>query len=557
VKRLKQLFAPLLVSARDLLPIILVIAAFQLLVLQQPLPNPGPLAIGTLFVVIGLALFVRGLEMGLFPIGETMAYAFARKGSLSWLLVFAFALGFGTTVAEPALIAVATEAAEVAAAGRLIADTAAAKTGYADGLRITVALSVGLAILVGVLRIIRGWPVHYLIIVGYVGVIIMTAFAPPEIIGIAYDSGGVTTSTITVPLVTALGVGLASSIKGRNPMVDGFGLIAFASLTPMIFVMGYGIFGVGESAQQLDGPIGQTLRSLLQQADHIAASLFAPIGRLADPLVAPLSTAVQVLPGLVGDLLHTLLDTIADVIPIAAILFGFQLFVLRKPIPHLGRVIAGFIAVLAGLAFFLDGLELALFPVGKLMASQLTDPGFISACTHCEQALTWSDYRWVYLFAFAIGFSTTIAEPSLLAVALKANQVSAGSIGVMGLRVAVALGVAVGIALGTYRIVSGLPLHWFIITGYVIVVIQTFYAPRLIIALAYDSGGVTTSTVTVPLVAALGLGLASTVPGRSALLDGFGLIAFASLFPMMSVMAYAQISQWRSRRSKPATRGVY
>ena len=553
MKRLKQLFSPLLVSARDLLPIILVIAAFQLFVLHQPLPNPGPLAIGTLFVVIGLALFVRGLEMGLFPIGETMAYAFARKGSLSWLLVFAFALGFGTTIAEPALIAVAAEAAEVAAAGKLIADTAAAKAGYADGLRITVALSVGFAILVGVLRIIRGWPIHYLIMVGYVGVIIMTAFAPPEIIGIAYDSGGVTTSTITVPLVTALGVGLASSIKGRNPMIDGFGLIAFASLTPMIFVMGYGIFGVGESAQQLDGPIGQTLRSLLQQSEHVIASLFAPVGSLADPLVALLSTAVQALPGLVGDLLHTLLDTIADVIPIAAILFGFQLFVLRKSIPHLGRVIGGFIAVLAGLAFFLDGLELALFPIGKLMASQLTDPDFISDFTHCEQALTWRDYRWVYLFAFAIGFSTTIAEPSLLAVALKANQVSAGSIGVMGLRVAVALGVAVGIALGTYRIVSGLPLHWFIITGYMIVVIQTFYAPRLIIALAYDSGGVTTSTVTVPLVAALGLGLASTVPGRSALLDGFGLIAFASLFPMMTVMAYAQISEWLSRRPKPET----
>ncbi|MCB1728146.1 MAG: DUF1538 domain-containing protein, partial [Gammaproteobacteria bacterium] len=189
----------------------------------------------------GLAMFVRGLEMGLFPIGESMAYAFARKGSLSWLLLFAFALGFGTTVAEPALIAVADEAAEVAAVGKMIEDTPEARESYADGLRVTVALSVGFAILVGVLRIIRGWPIHYLIIAGYIGVIIMTGFAPPEIIGIAYDSGGVTTSTITVPLVTALGVGLASSIKGRNPMIDGFGLIAFASLTPMIFVMGYGM----------------------------------------------------------------------------------------------------------------------------------------------------------------------------------------------------------------------------------------------------------------------------------------------------------------------------
>jgi len=241
VDKLKRLFSPLLSSARDLLPIVVVITFFQLVVLQQPIPNLGELLVGTLFVVIGLALFVRGLEMGLFPIGESMAHAFARKGSVTWLLLFAAALGFGTTVAEPALIAVAAEAAEIAAAGNVIENTPEAMESYADGLRLTVAVSVGFAILVGVLRIIRGWPIHYLIIAGYIGVIIMTAFAPPEIIGIAYDSGGVTTSTITVPLVTALGVGLASSIKGRNPMVDGFGLIAFASLTPMIFVMGYGM----------------------------------------------------------------------------------------------------------------------------------------------------------------------------------------------------------------------------------------------------------------------------------------------------------------------------
>ncbi len=237
----KRFLAAMLDSLRDLAPIILVIAFFQLAVLQQPIPDLGKILVGTLFVVIGLTLFVRGLEMGLFPLGESMAYAFARKGSVQWLLVFAFALGFGTTVAEPALIAVAAEAADVAARGNVIADTLEAKDVYASGLRYTVALSVGIALVVGVFRIIRGWPIQYLIIGGYIGVVIMTAFAPAEIIGIAYDSGGVTTSTITVPLVTALGVGLASSIEGRNPMIDGFGLIAFASLTPMIFVMGYGI----------------------------------------------------------------------------------------------------------------------------------------------------------------------------------------------------------------------------------------------------------------------------------------------------------------------------
>ncbi|MDJ0939276.1 MAG: DUF1538 domain-containing protein [Woeseiaceae bacterium] len=238
---LGPILAELLDSVRDLLPIILVIGFFQLVVLRQPIPNFGEIALGIGFVVVGLTLFIKGLNLGLFPIGETMAYEFARKGNLFWLLCFAFALGFGTTIAEPALIAVANEAAMIAADQKMIDSGQDAQDSYALGLRITVALSVGMAIVVGVFRIIMGWPIQYLIVVGYIGVVVMTIFAPREIIGIAYDSGGVTTSTITVPLVTALGVGLASSIKGRNPMTDGFGLIAFASLTPMIFVMGYGM----------------------------------------------------------------------------------------------------------------------------------------------------------------------------------------------------------------------------------------------------------------------------------------------------------------------------
>jgi hypothetical protein len=225
----------------DLLPIILVIGFFQLVVLRQPLPNLIEVLFGAVLVVVGLALFVQGLEMGLFPIGENLAQALARKGSLFWLLTFAFALGFSTTVAEPALIAVAAEAAEIAAQAGLLEGGEKAMQQYALGLRLSVAFSVGLAILIGVLRILRGWPVHHLIIGGYVLVMLMTMIAPKEIVGLAYDAGGVTTSTITVPLVTALGVGLASIIRGRNPMLDGFGLIAFASLLPMIFVMGYGL----------------------------------------------------------------------------------------------------------------------------------------------------------------------------------------------------------------------------------------------------------------------------------------------------------------------------
>lgn len=228
-------------ALRDLTPIALVVAFFQLVVLRQPLPNLGQIATGAVMVVLGLALFIRGLELGLFPIGEAMADGFARKGSVTWLLLFAFALGFSTTVAEPALIAVADEAAVVAADAEMVEDTEEAMAGYALGLRLTVALSVGAAVAIGVIRIIRGWPVQWLIIGGYLGVVALTTVAPREIIGIAYDSGGVTTSTVTVPLITALGVGLATAIRGRNPMIDGFGLIAFASLTPMIFVMLYGM----------------------------------------------------------------------------------------------------------------------------------------------------------------------------------------------------------------------------------------------------------------------------------------------------------------------------
>jgi len=276
---------------------------------------------------------------------------------------------------------------------------------------------------------------------------------------------------------------------------------------------------------------------------------------------------------LIHEVYQTIATTITDVMPIAAIIMAFQLVVIKKPVPNLGKVLAGFVYVLIGLSFFLLGLEKCLFPIGRMMAEQLTDPSFIAHATHPDELdtrviLNWIDYKWVYIFAFAIGFSTTIAEPSLIAVAIKAHEVSGGSIGVWGLRIAVAIGVAVGVSLGCYRIVVGDPIQYYIMVGYIIVVIQTWFAPKIIIGLAYDSGGVTTSTVTVPLVAALGLGLAETVPGRSPLIDGFGLIAFASLFPIMSVMAYAQLSEFRvwasranrkrldSRRSKKTTSDI-
>jgi hypothetical protein len=237
------------------------------------------------------------------------------------------------------------------------------------------------------------------------------------------------------------------------------------------------------------------------------------------------------------------------VLPIIILITGFQLLVLRQPIPHLGRLVVGGVYVVIGLALFLAGLEKALFPLGKIMATQLSDPAFIYGAGEVVTQADWRAYGWVYLFAAMIGFATTIAEPSLIAVAFKASEVSAGTISQWGLRITVALGVAFGISLGTFRIVSGTPLYIYILIGYLIVIVQTLFAPKSIIALAYDSGGVTTSTVTVPLVAALGLGLAATVPGRNPALDGFGLIAFASLFPIITVMGYAQIMHWRTKRS--------
>ena len=228
-------------AVRDLLPIFAVIAFFQIVILRQPFPDVANVAVGLLCVVLGLALFVQGLESGLFPLGEALAEGIARKGSTPALMGLAFSLGFGTTVAEPALIAVTAEAADVAAAAGFIGDSLAAQDQYALELRLVVAVAVGLAIALGVLRILKGWPIHRLIIAGYALVMVMTLFAPAEIVGVAYDSGGVTTSTITVPLITALGVGLASTIRGRNPMLDGFGLIAFASLSPMICVLAYGL----------------------------------------------------------------------------------------------------------------------------------------------------------------------------------------------------------------------------------------------------------------------------------------------------------------------------
>lgn len=494
IESLKIFLGDLKSSSKDLLPIILVVAFFQTFVIQSMPNNLTSIVIGLFIVAVGLALFIRGLELGIFPIGENLAIDFAKKGSLFWLLLFAFTIGFATTVAEPALIAIADKAATIS-------------DGKFDAfyLRMTVALSVGFAIMLGVYRILTGDPIHYYIITGYIMVVAMTFFAPKEIIGLAYDSGGVTTSTVTVPLVAALGIGLASSIKGRNPVIDGFGLIAFASLTPMIFVQVYGII-----VYAMPTPEVVVVATAVTESAKASVYEFDILKALFD-----------------------LVGVIKDVAPILIVIFCFQYLVIKKPVAHLKKVIIGISMVILGLYAFIIGLEMGLFPIGESIAFSLTGM---------------NNNLLIYLFAFLIGFSTTMAEPSLLAIAIKVEEISKGAIKQIVLRTIVAFGVAFGIALGAYRIVSGDPIHYYIIAGYTFVIILTQFAPKYIIPIAYDSGGVTTSTVTVPLVAALGLGLAQNIDGRNPLIDGFGLIAFASLFPIITVMGYGIYAQYKQNK---------
>ncbi|HQS67027.1 MAG TPA: DUF1538 domain-containing protein [Sulfuricurvum sp.] len=475
-------------SFRDLLPIILVIMFFQLAIIDSIPDNWLTTSIGLAIVGVGLAVFLLGLEVGIFPVGEGLASDFASKGSTFWIIIFGFMIGFGTTIAEPALVVIAEKAAAVSC-GRIDAFI----------LRMVVAFSVGLAIVLGVWRIIKGHPIHYYIISGYVLVVASTIFAPKEIVGLAYDLGGVTTSTVTVPLVAALGIGLASTIKGRNPILDGFGLIAFASLTPMILVQFYGIF-------------------VYQYVDALAVK----------PILVQASQCSTAFSFDLLTLLKGFLSVIGDVLPILAVILFFQYVIIKKPIDNLKQVLIGFALVIFGLDAFIVGLEMGLFSLGETMALELTQN---------------NNNTLIYTFAFAIGFSTTMAEPSLTAIAKKAKEISDGKVNDFVLRLFVAFGVGIGIALGSFRIVNGGEIVYYIMSGYMFVIALTFIAPKYIIPIAYDSGGVTTSTVTVPLVAALGLGLATNIPGRDPLIDGFGLIAFASLFPMLTVMAYGVITE--------------
>ena len=484
----------LLHALKNLFPIIAVVVFFQLLILQQIPENIFVMAAGLLIVAVGVALFLQGLELSIFPVGKSLSNQFARKGSVPVLLSFGFAMGFSAVVAEPALIAVAQQAEEISE-GKIKALT----------LRILVAVSVGLVVALGVFRTIFGYPLQWFMIIGYIVVVIITWFAPPEIVGLAYDSGGVTTNIVTVPLIAALGIGLAASIRGRNPLLDGFGLVALAVMVPMITVQLYGIVVYSG----------------------------APADPVALPTAAQTGTVDQT-PVVLGMLLD-LAGMVRDVLPIIITILFFQYLVLRRGLTNPRKILFGFALVVLGLYAFVVGLKLGLFPIGTSMARQL---------------MSMEGYLFVYLFAFMIGFATTMAEPALIAIGHQAEQAAAGTINGNAIRIIVAVGVAVGITLGVHRIISGDSIHHYIIGGYILVIILTALAPRYIIPLAYDLGGVTTSEVTVPLVTALGIGLASSIEGRNVLIDGFGLIAFASIFPIVTVMSYAIIVEMLAKQRK-------
>ena len=475
-------------SFRNLLPIVVVVAFFQAVVMRSVPDGLTSMIIGLLVVVLGVALFLQGLELGIFPIGKNLSNSFAKRGSLPLLMAFGFCLGFSAVIAEPALIAVASQA-EMISEGRVNAFT----------LRLLVALSVGAVVALGVVRTILGHSLHWYMIIGYLLVVLVTFFAPEEIVGLAYDSGGVTTNIVTVPLIAALGIGLAVSLRGRNALAHGFGLVALAVMVPMISVQLYGIvvYTFGEAPEA------------------VAVSAAAVQGETTER-VGVLSSVF----GMVRDLLLMF----RDVAPIILVILFFQYAVIRKPIAHLHKVMGGFVMVIVGLYAFVIGLKLGLFPVGRSMA---------------EQLVTLDTFLWVYLFAFSIGFATTMAEPALIAIGQKAEEAGKGRLNANHIRILVAIGVAIGITIGVHRIITGDSIHYYIMSGYAFVIFLTWLAPKYIVPLAFDLGGVTTSEVTVPLVTALGIGLATHIEGRNVLIDGFGLIAFASIFPIVTVMLYA------------------
>jgi len=490
LNQLKVFWIILSDALRNLLPIIGVVVFFQGVIVREIPDNLTSLILGLGIVVVGSALFLQGLDMSVFPMGKSLSHRFARLGSLPVLMGFGFCMGCVGVMAEPALLAVSQQAEQIS-------------MGQINGLilRLIVALSVGAVIALGIMRMLLGHPIQWYLIGGYSLVMLVTFFAPAEIVGLAYDSGGVTTNIVTVPLIAALSLGLAGMVRGRNPLNDGFGLVALAVIVPMITVQLYGIVVYGTQAVELIEP-----RAVLTpNMDEVPAEFE------------------------VDGLLEELLMLMRDLSPLIAVVM------LRRPLSRLPSLVAGLVMTLVGLYAFVLGLQLSLFPIGARMA---------------EQLLAFDHVGFLYLFTFMIGFASTMAEPALVAVGRKAEQVGRRRLKGSLLRLIVATGVAIGITVGVHRIISGGSMHLYILIGYSVVLFLTWLTPKEIVALAFDLGGVGTSEITVPVVIALGIGLATHIEGRSVLNDGFGLIAFASIFPIISVMLYAIIVRQLQQRPR-------
>jgi hypothetical protein len=491
---LKQFQHTLIESARNLIPILLIIIGFQLFVFQSVPDDVWTIIIGFIIVIIGVTFFLMGLEIGIFPLGNNLSSEFLERKSIVLFALFGFALGFSASIAEPAIIAVASQAGTIT-------------NGALDPwtLRLIIATSVGAITAFGIVRTIFGWDIVKIIIGGYVIVLVVTYFTPTAIIGLAYDSGGVATNVATVPLIVALGIGIASALQGRSVLKDGFGFVALAAITPMISIQLYGIFALGSDF----GLEAIEYIAEVEDDSHYVAG-FTIIGIIKD-----------------------LFGTFLNILPIIATILIFQYLVIKKPLPNISGVVFGFIFLVIGLYGFIVGIKLGLFPIGESIASNL---------------VSMNNVFFIYLFAFLIGFGTTMAEPALVAVIKQADKMSTTRLNVGIIRILVAVGVGFGILVGAYKIVNGYNIWLLITILYSIVVILTIFAPKDIVAFAFDLGGVTTSEITVPIVTAFGLFLATNIEGRDALMDGFGLIAFASVFPMITVIGYSVIA---SRLQKP------
>ncbi|CAM3961319.1 DUF1538 domain-containing protein [Arcobacter cloacae] len=483
----KQFRHTFIESTVNLIPILLIIVGFQLFVFQSMPENVISICIGFFIVIIGVTFFLMGLEIGIFPLGNNLSSEFLERKSIFLFALFGFALGFSASIAEPAIIAVASQAGEISK-GALDPLT----------LRLIIATSVGLITAFGIVRTILGWNIAIIIIVGYVIVLVVTYFTPPAIIGLAYDSGGVATNVATVPLIVALGIGIASALQGRSVLKDGFGFVALAAITPMISIQLYGIFALGSD-----------------------------FGTEAIEFVAKVEDEAHYQEGFtIIKVITDLFKTFLNLVPIIATILIFQYLVIKKPLANISGVIFGFIFLVIGLYGFIVGIKLGLFPIGESIAGSLVQM---------------NNVFFIYLFAFLIGFGTTMAEPALVAVIKQADKMSSIRLNVTIIRLLVAIGVGFGILFGAYKIVNGYNIWLLITILYSIVVVLTIFAPKQIVAFAFDLGGVTTSEITVPIVTAFGIFLATNIEGRNVLMDGFGLIAFASVFPMITVMSYSII----------------